>query len=95
MSMSSVKTTTTNGVERLDYDGIANVFATPAPPSARYAGQCGERPMDYTVQLVGEARRRRVYAQPVGNVSVLYIKTQGRIVHVESAMDAAFHRVGA
>lgn len=93
--MSGLKTKTTNGVERLDYDGIANVFATPAPPSARWAGQYSERAMDYTVVLAGETRRRRVYAQPIGNVSVLYIKTQGRIVHVESAMDAAFHRRGA
>lgn len=93
--MSGLKTKITNGVERLDYDGIANVFATPAPPSARYAGQYGERPMDYTVQLAGEVRRRRVYAQPIGNVSVVYIKTLGRIVHVESAMDAALHRRGA
>lgn len=90
-----MKTRTTNGVERLDYDGVENVFATPAPPSARFAGGYVERAAAYTVQLVGETRRRRVYVQPIGNVSVLYIKTRGRIVHVESAMDAAFHRYGA
>lgn len=90
-----MKTVTRNGVETLDYDGITNVFATDPPPSARYAGPYGERPAAYMVQLVGENLRRRVYACPIGNVSVLYIKTGGRRVYVESAMDAALHRRGA
>lgn len=84
-----------NGVESLNYDAIEGVYAVDAPESAKYAGQYDERAMGYMIKLVGETKRRRVYAKPIGNVSVIYIKTKGKIVYCESAMDAAFHRAGA
>lgn len=88
-----MKTAIRNGVEYLDSDGIENVFATPAPWSAQYAGPYSERPIHYTVQLRGEKRKRRVYATPIGNVSVIYIKVGGRRIHCESAIDFAMHRI--
>lgn len=87
-----MKTTTTNEVERLDYDAIESVYVTDVPPSAAYVGPYYEQPMRYMVKLVGETRKRRVYAQPIGNVSVLYVKTRGRRVYCESALDGALHR---
>ena len=88
-----MKTEIRNIVERLEYDGIANVFVSDPPASAAYAGQYSERPIRYKVQLVGETRKRRVYACPIGNVSVMYIKVCGRKVYCETAIDAAMHRM--
>lgn len=79
--------------ERLDYDAIAEVFREEISNySSRYYGDYSERPTPYKVRLVGEGRKRRVYATPIGNVSVIYLKTEGRTVYCESALDAALHR---
>ena len=54
-------------------------------------GVVGERPTRYMVTLHGETRPRRVYATPIGNVSVLYIKSHGHFVYCEAALDSALH----
>ena len=56
-------------------------------------GQYTERQTPYMVKLKGENRWRRVYATPIGNVAVIYLK-DGRIrtVHCDMALDMALHR---
>ena len=89
-----MKVTERNGVKSLDTDAIYNVYAVDAPPSARYASDYSERAIHYMVLLYGETRKRRVYATPIGNVSVVYLKVRGEIIHCESALDSALHRKG-
>jgi len=56
-------------------------------------GQYTERQTPYMVKLRGENKWRRVYATPIGNVSVIYLKDgRIRIVHCEMALDMALHR---
>lgn len=87
-----MNTSTRNGVERLDSDQIKDVFIS--EPRNQFYSQYEERPSRYMVKVVGETRKRRVYAKPIGNVSVLYIKTKGKKVYCESALDTAVHRNG-
>ena len=54
-------------------------------------GVVGERPTRYTVTLHGETRPRRVYAAPIGNVDVFYLKSQGHTIYCETALDSALH----
>ena len=51
-----------------------------------------ERPTRYMVRLTGENRWRRVYAQPIGNVSVIYLKVKGKDIYCEMALEWALHR---
>ena len=50
-----------------------------------------ERPTRYMVTLHGETRPRRVYAAPIGNVAVFYLKSQGHTIYYEPALDSALH----
>ena len=56
-----------------------------------YNGDYSERPTRYMVTLHGETRPRRVYAAPIGNVAVFYLKSQGHTIYCETALDSALH----
>jgi len=60
------------------------------PPKYGPRGQYTERQTDYMVKLKDESVWRRVYATPIGNVSVIYLK-DGRIrtVHCDVALEEA------
>ena len=74
---------------QVKYDAIRRVDIK--EPPHRYYGDYSERPTRYMVTLNNETRPRRVYATPIGNVSVLYLKTHGHEIYCESALDAALH----
>ena len=57
----------------------------------KYRGDYSERPTRYMVTLHGETRPRRVYAAPIGNVAVFYLKSQGHTIYCETALDSALH----
>ena len=57
----------------------------------RYYPDYSERPTQYMVTLHGETRPRRVYAAPIGNVAVFYLKSQGHTIYCETALDSALH----
>ena len=61
-------------------------------PPYRYYGPYSERPTRYMITLNNETRPRRVYATPIGNVSVLYLKSHGHEIYCETALDYALHR---
>lgn len=84
-----MRTVTNNGVTRLERDEIEAVFIE--PPNQIYYPDYKERPSRYMVQLRGEKRKRRVYACPIGNVAVLYIKTHGEMVYCEMSLDHALY----
>ena len=77
-------------VERLGDDDIAEVRIKET--AQRYYHDYSERPMRYMVRLSGENRWRRVYAQPIGNVSVIYLKVKGKDIYCEMALERALHR---
>ena len=95
----TLKDSTRELIERVPYGGyyrlkahaIDKVFINELP-SAQYAPDYAERASRYLITLKGEKRRRRVYATPIGNVSVLYIKIKGSEVYCESALDSALYR---
>lgn len=90
-----MKTETRNGVVRAEYDAIESVHFDNTPFLTRYSPLgYAERPTHYMVVFQGERRKRRVYATPIGNMAVFYIKTKGQQVYVELALDAALHRKG-
>ncbi|UTN92887.1 hypothetical protein SEA_BIRDFEEDER_21 [Microbacterium phage Birdfeeder] len=51
-----------------------------------------ERPTHYMIQLQDQNLWYRVYATPIGNVSVVYIKAGGRITYCETALEEALAR---
>ena len=75
---------------RLKRDAIRRVDIVELPD--RYCPGYAERPTRYLVTLHGEKRPRRVYATPIGNVSVIYLKSQGHTIYCEAALDAALRR---
>lgn len=85
---------TAKKIDRLAYDGIDKVFIVPTLSGQFPRSEYSERPTRYMVTLSGENRKRRVYATPIGNVSVLYLKIGGKLVYCETALDAALHRPG-
>ena len=89
-AMAAGTTEMRGGVIRLKRDAIRRVDI--AEPTQRYRGQYSERPTRYMVTLNGETRPRRVYATPIGNVSVTYLKSHGHEIYCEAALDAALHR---
>lgn len=80
-----------NRLYRLYPDAIENVYRHEL--SARYVGNYSERPTAFLVTLKGEKRKRRVYALPIGNGSVNYLKIRGEKVYCEVALDMALHRI--
>jgi len=80
--------TTPNGVYTLNDFAITEVKKS--KPKYGPRGQYTERQTDYMVKLKGENIWRRVYATPIGNVSVIYLK-DGRIrtVHCDVALEEA------
>ena len=74
---------------RLKHDAIQRVDIVELP--GRHYPDYSERPTRYMVTLKYEKRPRRVYATPIGNVSVLYIKSHGHFVYCEAALDSALH----
>ena len=81
-----------NGVSYLEHNAIATVNRDETPMQYRYPrSQYSERPTAYVVTLNGSTRKRRVYATPIGNVSVVYLKINGQIVHCETALDHKLH----
>ena len=77
------------GVIRLKRNTIRRVEIKELPD--RYYPDYVERPTRYRVTLNGETRPRRVYATPIGNVSVTYLKSPGHEIYCEAALDAALH----
>lgn len=79
------------GVYRLSESAITEVKRK--EPRYGPRGQYTERQTSYMVKLKGENIWRRVYATPIGNVAVLYLK-DGRIrtIYCEMALDMALHR---
>ena len=78
------------GVIRLKRDAIRHVEIKELPD--RYYPDYAERPTRYRVTLNGETRPRRVYATPIGNVSVIYLKSHGHEIYCETALDTALYR---
>ena len=72
------------------HDAIRRVDIVESP--YRYYGPYSERPTRYMITLNNETRPRRVYATPIGNVSVLYLKSHGHEIYCETALDYALHR---
>jgi len=65
--------------------------------AAQFRGPYTERQTPYMIVLKGNKRLRRVFATPIGNVSVFYIKVYNRtvgngVVYCESALDEALNR---
>ena len=89
MAIAAGNTEWQNNVIRLKRDAIRRGDIVELP--YKYRGDYSERPTRYMVTLHGETRPRRVYATPIGNVSVLYIKSHGHFVYCEAALDAALH----
>ena len=78
------------GYLRLKHDAIRRVDIKEMPD--RYYGDYSERPTRYMITLNNETRPRRVYATPIGNVAVLYLKSHGHEIYCETALDAALHQ---
>ena len=89
MAISAGTTESVGAIIRLKHDAICRVDIVELP--YKYRGDYSERPTRYMVTLNNETRPRRVYATPIGNVSVLYLKTHGHEIYCESALDAALH----
>lgn len=90
---------TDSGTWKLKHDSIAEVqrVENNTTKAAQYRGQYTERPTPYMIKLKGENRLRRVWATPIGNVSVFYFKVYstyvpGGYIYCETAMDEALHR---
>ena len=75
---------------RLKHDAIQHVEIKELPD--RYYPDYSERPTRYMVTLKYEKRPRRVYATPIGNAAVLYLKSHGHEIYCEAALDAALYR---
>ena len=90
MAIAAGNTELQNNVIRLKHDAIRRADIVELP--YKYRGDYSERPTRYMVTLHGETRPRRVYATPIGNASVLYIKSHGHFVYCEAALDAALYR---
>ena len=81
-----------NGISYLEHNAIDTVSRDETPVQCRYPrSDYSERPTAYVVTLNGSRRKRRVYAKPIGNVSVVYLKINGQIVHCETALDHRMH----
>lgn len=89
MAIAAGNTEWQNNVIRLKRDAIRLVDIVELP--YKYRGDYSEQPSKYMVTLNRETRPRRVYATPIGNVSVLYIKSHGHFVYCEAALDSALH----
>ena len=86
-----MNTVTTNGVTRLERDEIESVFIKEVHSGIYPRGEYSERPSRYLVQLRGEKRKRRVYACPIGNVSVVYLKVGKELIYCEMSLDHALY----
>ena len=81
-----------SNISRLAPDAIESVERVEVSGLVR--GEYSERPTPYMVTLRGETRKRRVYATPIGNVAVFYLKILGETVYCETALDNALYRKG-
>jgi hypothetical protein len=78
--------TSPTGVYTLSESAIAEVKTV--KPKYGPRGPYTERQTDYMVKLKGENMWRRVYATPLGNVAVIYLKDgRIRIVHCGEALE--------
>ena len=89
MAIAAGNTEWQNNVIRLKHDAIRRVDIVELP--YKYRGDYSEQPSKYMVTLHGETRPRRVYAAPIGNVAVFYLKSHGHEIYCEAALDAALH----
>lgn len=72
----------------LAFDAFEEIKEDTTPMEVRYPkGDYSERPLSYMVKLKGEKRWRRVYATPIGNVGVVYLKSGGKNLYCETALD--------
>jgi hypothetical protein len=97
--MRSLCNITDVGGWRLKSDSIERVerVENNTTKAAQYKGQYTERATAYMIKLKGENRLRRVYATPIGNVSVMYFKVYNRavssgVIYCETALDEALNR---
>ena len=82
-----------NGIINLKEDAIKSLFLEPiASSTMQLYGAYEERPTAYKVKLRGEKRKRRIYTTPIGNVSVVYLKSEGLNIYCETALDSALSR---
>ena len=83
-------------IKRLTTEAIETVYVFPndwtITPRRFPRNMYNERPTAYMVKLQGEKRKRRVYAAPIGNVAVFYLKTKHGNVYCETALDHALAR---
>ena len=89
-AMASGTTELRGEIIRLKNDAIERVDIVELP--YKYYGPYSERPTRYRITLKGERRQRRVYATPIGNAAVLYLKSHGHEIYCENALDAALYR---
>jgi hypothetical protein len=75
----------------ITYGEIATVTVTDTPRYGRSASGYGSKiPTPYMVTLIGETRRRRVYAMCYGNAASFYIVRDGNELFIrEWALEAA------
>ena len=76
-----------NGFAEVASGAIERVVIRDLP--YRYRAPYSEQPTRYMVQLKGDKRLRRVYATPLGNVAVTYLKTRNQIVYCETDLERA------
>ena len=81
------------GIVRLNADAIETVLRVEGISTKYPRSVYGERSTSYMVILQGEKMRRRVYAQPIGNVSIMYIKHSKVTIFCELALDQALNNV--
>ena len=89
MAIAAGNTELRNNIIYLKDDAIRRVDIRELPH--RYVSDYSERPSRYMGTLKRETRPRRVYAKPIGNVAVFYVKSQGHTIYCETALDSALH----
>jgi len=93
VDLKTLTNTDSKGITRLNHDAIEAVLRVENITTRYPRSAYGERSTPYMIILPGEKQRRRVYAQPIGNVSIMYIKIKGNAIFCETALDQALHNV--
>lgn len=82
------------GIERLKHDAIETVIVEPTKTVLTQSLEQGYaiRTSPYKIKIKGENILRRVYLAPIGNTSVVFIRTKSGDVFCEAALDEALNR---
>ena len=92
MAIATGNTELRNNIISLKDDAIRRVEIRELP--YQYGSDYSERASRYMVTLRRETLPRRVYAMPIGNVAVFYVKSQGHTIYCENALNDALYREG-